>query len=81
MLGECVLGHDDSCEVEVVLSRASRPDIEQFLSYAAVCLDFFVTKDNHYLKKSVQTKLTKEYGSRVGNPQQCLNWLKERGVY
>ena len=80
VLGEDVLGHDDSSGMEATLSRASRPDREQFLSYAAVGLDFFVTKDDHYLKRSVRARLANQYGFRVGRPEECLTWLKKCGI-
>ena len=80
VLGEDVLGHDDSLDIETALSRASRPDREQFLSYAAVGLDFFVTKDNHYLKNSVRARLANQYGFKVGMPEECLSWLKKCGI-
>jgi len=81
VLGEDVLGHDDSAEIESALSKASRPDREQFLSYAALGLDFFVTKDKHYLKKSVRSKFVKQYGFQVGKPDECMDWIKQRGIY
>lgn len=80
VLGEDVLGHDDSAEIEAALSHASRPDREQFLSYTALGLDFFITKDNDYLKKSVRSKLVKQYGFQVGTPQECLTWIQESGI-
>jgi hypothetical protein len=79
-LGEDVLGRDDSSDIEATLSHASRPDKEQFLSYTAIGLDFFVTKDNHYLKRSVRTRLVNQYGFEVGRPGECLNWLKKCGI-
>jgi hypothetical protein len=81
VLGEDVLGHDDSSEIEHTLSRASRPDREQFLSYAALGFDFFVTKDAHFLKKSVRSKLMKEYGFQVGTPAECGGWINQKGIY
>ncbi len=80
ILGEDVLGHDDSAEIEGVLSKASRPDKEQFLSSAALGLDFFTTKDDDYLKESVRNKLVKEYGFQVGTPDECVNWIKHKGI-
>lgn len=77
-LGLDVLGHDDSPEIEFTVSKASRSDIEQFLSYAALSLDFFVTKDRGFLKKSVHSKLTNEYGFQVGTVKECINWLKQK---
>ena len=78
-LGLDVLGHNDSAEIESTLSQASRSDREQFLSYAALGLDFFVTKDEHYLKKSVRNKYEKEYGFRVGRADECINWIEWGG--
>ena len=82
VLGEDALGHDDSAEIEHTLSRASRPDREQFLSYAALGLDFFVTKDKeHYLKKSVRGKFVKEYGFQLGTPAECVGWINQKRIY
>ena len=80
VLGEDVLGHDDSTDIERSLSKASRPDKEQFLSYAALGLDFFVTKDDHYLKKSVRSKFVKAYGFEVGRAAECVHWIEQRGI-
>jgi hypothetical protein len=80
-LGINVLGHSDSAEIEDTILKASRPDREQFLSYAALGLNFFVTKDKDYLKKSVRQKFIKQYGFQVGKPDECLGWIKKRGVY
>ena len=77
VLGEDVLGSDDSVEIEDTLSKTSRPDREQFLSYAALGLDFFVTKDKHFLKKSVRNKLTKQYNFQIGTPDECIHWIEE----
>ena len=79
-LGSDVLGHDDSAEIEGALSQTGRPDREQFLSYAALGLDFFVTKDKDYLKKSVRSKFVKEYGFKVGRADECVDWLEQRGI-
>jgi predicted nucleic acid-binding protein len=76
-LGVDVLGSDDSAEIESTLSKASRPDREQFLSYAALGLDFFVTKDKHYLKKSIRSKLIKQYSFKVGTPNECIHSIEE----
>ena len=80
-IGLDVLGHDDSAEIERALLQASRPDREQFLSYAAFGLTFFVTKDNDYLKKSVRSKLVKQYGFQVGTPDECMDWIEQREIY
>jgi hypothetical protein len=77
VLGEDVLGSDDSVEIGDTLSKTSRPDSEQFLSYAALGLDFFVTKDKHFLKKSVRNKLTKKYKFHIGTPDECIHWIEE----
>ncbi len=74
-----VLGHDGSAEMEGVLLKAGRPDTEQFLSYAAFGLEFFVTKDEHYLKKSAQSKL-EEWGFSICTAEECLNWIRQRGI-
>ncbi len=79
VLGEHVLGHDNSPGIERGLSHASRPDREQFLSYAAVGLDYFVTKDHHYLKRSVRTQFVDQYGFEIGMPEECLAWLEKQG--
>ncbi|MEW6143074.1 MAG: hypothetical protein AB1597_08005 [Chloroflexota bacterium] len=71
-LGVDILGHTDSSKMDKVLSRASRPDREQFLSYAAIGLDYFVTEDKHYLRKTVRNKLTKEYGLIVCSVAECV---------
>ncbi|MFC2026403.1 hypothetical protein ACFLUX_00290 [Chloroflexota bacterium] len=78
--GEDVLGHDGSSDIESTLSHASRPDKEQFLSYAALGLDFFVTKDEHHLKMSVKTKLANQYRFQIGKPEECLAWLEKCGI-
>jgi len=77
VLGEDALGHDDSARIESTLSKASRADREQFLSYATLGLDFFVTKDYHFLKKSVRSKLISHYGFQVGTPEKCVHWIKQ----
>ncbi len=79
VLGVDALGHDDSAEIEATLSKASRPDREQFLSYAALGLDFFVTKDKGYLKKSIHNRFAKEFGFQVGTPDECVHWIKGKG--
>ena len=80
-LGFDVLAHNDSIEIEKTLSHSSRSDTEQFLSYAALDVDFFVTKDKHYLKKSVRSELVKEYGFQIGTADECIGWLKQKGVF
>ena len=81
VLGKDVLGHNDSAKIENTLSKASRPDREQFLSYAALGLDFFVTKDNHFLRKSVRSKLVLQYGFQAGTPEECVHWIKQSKIY
>ncbi|MBU2607987.1 MAG: hypothetical protein KKF26_01570 [Chloroflexi bacterium] len=76
-LGFDVLGHEGSAEIEHSLSRASRSDKEQFLSYASLGLDFFVTKDKHFLKESVRTDFKRKYSFQVGNPKDCVDWIKK----
>jgi len=73
-----VLGHEGSAEIEHSLSRASRPDKEQFLSYASLGLGFFVTKDKHFLKESVRTDFKRKYSFQAGNPKDCVDWIKKR---
>lgn len=80
-LGLDGLGHDNSADIERTISQASRPDREQFLSYAALGLGFFVTKDKHYLKKSVRNKYEKEYGFRVGRADECVEWIEQGRIY
>ena len=77
-LGLDVLGHDNSAELEHSLSIANQPDKEQFLSYAALGLDFFVTKDNHFLRSHVRNKFREEYGFQVGNAKECMDWVNKR---
>jgi predicted nucleic acid-binding protein len=79
VLGVDVLAHDNSAEIESTLSTASQPDREQFLSHAALGSDFFVTKDKDFLKESVLSKFAKQYGFKVGTPEECLTFIEKRG--
>ena len=74
-LGFDMLGHDESVEIEDTLFPAGRADREQFLSYAALSLDFFVTKDKHFLRKSAGEKMEEEYGFRVCTPDECSSQI------
>jgi hypothetical protein len=80
-IGSDILGHNDSSTIELTLSKASRSDKEQFLSYAALGIDFFITKDKDFLKKLVRTRLEKEYGFQIGTAHECLDWIRQRGIY
>jgi hypothetical protein len=84
VLGEDMLGHDSSDEIQRALPsgvRSDRPDLEQFLSYCAKSrAAFFVTKDDGFFKESAQLNVHAKFGFRVGRPEACLEWLKENGI-
>lgn len=81
-LGLDVLAHDDSYEILDGLSKpASRYDREQFLSYAAQSnASFFVTNDRDFLKTSVKKRVHEKFGFQVGEPKDCIRWLREQGI-
>ncbi len=83
ILGVDVLGHDASSEIERRLGGgASRADREQFLSYASQPdVDFFVTKDKRdFLRNSVKERVHQRFTFQVGEPRDCLEWLREQGI-
>ena len=81
IIGLDVSGKDDFAEVERSLSQASGLDGDHFLSYAALGLNFFVTKDRGYLEEPVRSQLVKKYDFQVGTADECVDWIGQRGVY
>ncbi len=77
IIGVHAIGHDNSKEIVCSLPRGlSSEDTEQFLAYCAQGkVEFFVTKDNGFLKEKAQA-VHETFNFTVGTPSECAAHLR-----